>query len=237
MAQTTSGKKKRPAKRRMRLWQRLLVMLVAIVVVLPVLLIALFAAVPSPVTPLMLIRQSEGYGIEKQWVALENISPHLPAAVIAAEDNNFCIHRGFDWGEIEKALATYNDGGNLRGASTITQQTAKNLFLWPARSYIRKGIEAWLAVLLNLLWSKERILEVYLNIVEWSGGVYGAEAAARHYFGKSAADLSQREAALLATVLPNPLNRSASNPTSNQVSQAGVLQRRIGQLGPLLDCY
>lgn len=221
----------------MRLWQRLLVMLFAVVVALPVVVIGLFAAVPPPVTPLMLIRQSEGYGIDKQWVALDEISPHLPAAVIAAEDNNFCIHSGFDWQQIEKAVETYNDGGNLRGASTITQQTAKNLFLWPARSFVRKGIEAWLAVLLDLLWSKQRILEVYLNIVEWSGGVYGAEAAAQHYFGKSAASLSQREAALLATVLPNPLNRSASNPTGSQASQVDVLQRRIGQLGPLLDCY
>ncbi|MEM7122122.1 MAG: monofunctional biosynthetic peptidoglycan transglycosylase [Pseudomonadota bacterium] len=237
MAKVKNGNKKRPPRRRMRLWQRLLVMLFAVVVVLPVLLIALFAAVPPPVTPLMLIRQSEGYGIDKQWVALDDISTNLPAAVIAAEDNNFCIHRGFDWDQIEKAVATYQDGGNLRGASTITQQTAKNLFLWPARSFIRKGIEAWLAVLIDLLWSKQRILEVYLNIVEWSGGVYGAEAAAQHYFGKSAANLSQREAALLATVLPNPLNRSASNPTSSQVSHADVLQRRIGQLGPLLDCY
>ncbi len=221
----------------MRLWQRLLVLLLAIVVALPVLLIALFAAVPPPVTPLMLIRQSEGHGIDKQWVALDDISSNLPAAVIAAEDNNFCVHSGFDWGEIEKAVETYQDGGNLRGASTITQQTAKNLFLWPARSFIRKGIEAWLAALLDLMWSKERILEVYLNIVEWSGGVYGAEAAAQYYFGKPAANLSQREAALLATVLPNPLSRSASNPTSSQVNQADVLQRRIGQLGPLLDCY
>ncbi len=221
----------------MRLWQRLLALVFVVVVVLPVVLIGVFAAVPPPVTPLMLIRQADGYGIDKTWVSLERISPHLPDAVIASEDNNFCSHSGFDWGEIEKAVETYQDGGRLRGASTITQQTAKNLFLWPGRSFARKGIEAWLAVLLDLLWSKQRILEVYLNIVEWSGGVYGAQAAAYHYFGKPASALTQREAALLATVLPNPLQRSASNPTGTQANQANVIVRRIGQLGPLLDCY
>lgn len=237
MATPKNPTRKKPPRRRMRLWQRLVLLVLAIVVVLPVLLIGLFSVVPPPITPLMLIRQADGFDIDKDWVSFSEISPHLPAAVIASEDNNFCQHGGFDWEQIEKAYQTYESGGRLRGASTITQQTAKNLFLWPARSYVRKGIEAWLAVLIDLLWSKQRVLEVYLNIVEWSGGVYGAEAAAKYYFGKPAADLSQREAALLATVLPNPLNRSASNPTGEQASHANTLITRIGQIRPLLDCY
>ena len=214
-----------------------MIILVALFIVLPVIVIALYGVVPPPITPLMVIRSIEGAGIEKDWRGLDTMSPDLPAAVIASEDNTFCRHDGFDWDEIEKAVETYESGGRLRGASTISQQTAKNLFLWPGRSFVRKGIEAYLAVILEVLWTKQRILEVYLNIVEWSDGIYGAEAAAHHYFGKPAADLSRREAALLATVLPNPLNRSASNPTGEQLRRADTLITRIGQIRPLLDCY
>jgi monofunctional biosynthetic peptidoglycan transglycosylase len=221
----------------MGLVKRLIVVFVGLFVALPVVLIAAYGVVPPPITPLMVIRLFEGEGLDRDWVGLDAMSPHLPAAVIASEDNNFCRHNGFDWDQIEKAIDTYEGGGRLRGASTVTQQTAKNLFLWPGRSFVRKGIEAYLAMWLELLLTKERILEVYLNIVEWSGGVYGAEAAAQHYFGKTAADLSQREAALLATVLPNPLNRSASDPTGEQLQHADRLITRIGQIRPLLDCY
>ncbi len=237
MAKPRTKKATRPPRRRMGFIKRLLIGLILLFVALPVMLIGIFGVVPPPVTPLMLIRSAEGQAIHRDWVSLAAMSPNLPAAVIASEDNKFCQHKGFDWEQIEKAFETYDSGGRLRGASTIAQQTAKNLFLWPARSYVRKGLEAYLTVMLEVLWTKQRILEVYLNIVEWSGGVYGAEAAAQHYFGKSAADLTQREAALLATVLPNPLERSASDPTNQQRQQADVLIRRIGQIRPLLDCY
>jgi monofunctional biosynthetic peptidoglycan transglycosylase len=237
MSAPPDKRQNRPRRRRMGIVKRLAIGFIAIFVALPVVLIGLYGIVPPPVTPLMVIRLFQGEGLTWDWVSLEAMSPDLPAAVIAAEDNNFCRHEGFDWEQIEKALETYEDGGRLRGASTIPQQTAKNLFLWPDRSFVRKGLEAYLTVLLEFLWSKKRILETYLNVVEWSGGVYGAEAAAQHYFGKPAADLTQREAALLATVLPNPRERSASNPTGGQQSTADTLLHRIGQIRPLLDCY
>jgi len=226
-----------PRRRRTGVLTKVAVTLIAVGFVLPVTLIAIYGVVSPPLTPLMVIRSLEGQGLAWEWVSLEEISPHLPAAVIAAEDNSFCRHDGFDWDQIEKALDTYEDGGRLRGASTISQQTAKNMFLWPDRSYLRKGLEAYLTVLLELLWTKQRILETYLNVVEWSGGVYGAEAAAEHAFGKSAVDLTQREAALLATVLPDPLHRTASAPSAAQVQFADILLNRIGQIRPLLDCY
>jgi len=232
-----AGKRRPPGGRRMGLLKKVAWIVFGVGVALPVGLIAIFAVVPPPITPLMVIRSLEGEGLAWTWVSLANMSPNLPAAVIAAEDNNFCQHGGFDWEQIEKALDSYEEGSRLRGASTISQQTAKNLFLWPGRSFVRKGLEAYLTVLLELMWSKERILETYLNIVEWSGGVYGVEAAAQHAFGKSAAELSQREAALLATVLPDPLHRSAAHPGEFQIDQANTLIRRIEQIHPLLDCY
>ena len=186
--------------------------------------------------PLMIIRLAEGETLRKDWTSLTAIAPALPQAVIASEDNLFCEHSGFDWKAIEEAVEDYQEGERPRGASTITMQTAKNLFLWPGRSLIRKGIEAWLTPQLELVWSKRRIMEVYLNIAEWGPGLYGAEAAARAYFDKPAADLSRREAALLAAVLPNPRRWSPAKPTTYIAGRAGRIGRRIGQLGPLLDC-
>lgn len=224
-------------KRRRRFLRRVFLVLAALVVGLPLALLALYAVAPPPITPLMVIRLFEGEGLDKRWVSLAEISPHLPRAVIAAEDNNFCQHNGFDWDAIQDAIAEYQDGRRLRGASTLSMQTAKNVFLWPGRDYLRKGLEAYLTALLELFWSKQRILEVYLNVAEFSAGVYGAEAAARHYFGRSAKELSRRQAALLATVLPSPRRRSAAKPTEAQARHAITIQRRIGQIRPLLDCY
>ena len=189
--------------------------------------VLLYRVVPPPVTPLMVIRLLEGEGIAKQWRSYDEISPHLIRAVMASEDSRFCKHYGFDWDAIESALAENLQGGPLRGASTITMQTAKNLFLWPARSYVRKGFEAYFTVLLELLWTKRRILETYLNVVEWGPGIYGAEAAARAHFGKSADALSRREAALLAAVLPSPRRWSAGRPTGYVASRAATIQARM----------
>ena len=184
----------------------------------------------------MVIRLLQGEGLHKTWVPLEAIAPVLPYAVIAAEDNRFCEHAGFDWkelgGQIDAALA----GGRARGASTITMQTAKNLFLWPGRDLVRKALEAWFTPQIELLWPKRRIIEVYLNIAEFGPGIYGAEAAARTYFGKSAAGLGKREAALLAAVLPNPRSWSPARPTKYLQSRARTIRTRIDQLGPMLDC-
>jgi monofunctional glycosyltransferase len=192
---------------------KLLVILVVAVLVLPAVGVILYRFVPPPVTPLMLIRRAEGFGLSKAWRDRREISPYLFRAVVASEDAKFCSHHGFDWDSMADAWDAYQDGRRVRGASTITMQTAKNLFLWPGRDFLRKGIEAYITVLIEALWSKARILEVYANIVEWGPGLYGAEAAARHWFGKPARLLTAREAARLAVVLPNPRRWSPAAPT------------------------
>jgi monofunctional glycosyltransferase len=167
----------------------------------------LYRWVNPPISTLMIGRSLAGTGIERTWVPLERISPHLMRAVILSEDGGFCRHRGVDWAAIEEAIESD------RGGSTITMQVVKNLFLWPSRSYVRKAIEMGLAYLVETLWPKRRILEIYLNIAEWGDGVFGAEAAARAHFGKRAAQLTAEEAALLAAVLPNPIERTAGAPS------------------------
>lgn len=172
-----------------------------------------YRVVPPPLTPLMLIRRVEGYGIDRRWQPLSRISPHLVRAAMAGEDARFCLHHGFDWQAIREDWRRYEAGrGRLRGASTISMQTAKNVFLWPGRDWVRKGFEAYFTVLIELIWGKRRIMEVYLNVVEWAPGVYGAEAAAEHYFHRRAAALTEDEAARLAAILPDPLRWSASRP-------------------------
>lgn len=177
----------------------------------------LFRFVPVPVTPLMISRyfEMEDGHIEKDWKSLDEISRQMPLAVIASEDQKFEDHYGFDLEAIEKAVE-YNQkhkGKKIKGASTISQQTAKNVFLWQGRSWLRKGLEVYFTFLIELLWSKERIMEVYLNVIEMGPGIYGAEAAAQYYFHKPAAKLTASEAALIAAILPNPLRWSASKPS------------------------
>jgi monofunctional biosynthetic peptidoglycan transglycosylase len=215
---------------------RVLLWLAAIMLLLPAAVIALYAVVPPPLTPLMAMRWFDGAGLRKEWVPLSRVAPHVPRAVIASEDNLFCEHAGFDWRSIGEAVEDYSTGRRMRGASTISMQTAKNLFLWPGRDLARKSIEAYLTVLIELIWSKQRIMEVYLNIAEWGDGVYGIGAAARAYFGKPAGSLTQREAALLAAVLPNPREWSPVHPSAYISGRADIIMRRIGQLGPLLAC-
>ena len=220
-------------RRRLRRW---LVRLVLILLLAPAALILVYRFVPVPLTPLMVIRLVDGHGLSKDWVALDQIAPALPEAVLAAEDNLFCTHWGFDLEALQGEIADWRAGRPVRGASTISMQTAKNLFLWPGRSLLRKGIEAWLTPQIELLLGKRRIMEVYLNIVEFGPGLYGAEAAARAHFGKSAADLTRTEAARLAAVLPNPLEWSASQPGPYVRERTGTILRRVDQLGPMLDC-
>ena len=216
--------------------RRALLWAAAAVLLGPAVVILLYWFVPPPITPLMLIRLVEGEGLSKDWTPLSRVAPAVPAAVIAAEDNRFCEHSGFDWNAIQEAYEDFQDGSELRGASTITMQTAKNLFLWPGRSYVRKALEAFLTPQLELLWSKRRVIEVYLNVAEWGPGVYGIEAAARAHFGKTAADLGGREAALLAAVLPNPRRWSPARPTAYIARRADTISVRARQLGPLLRC-
>ncbi len=221
----------------LRRWaRRVVVALLLVFVVAPLALTLLYRFVPPPVTPLMLIRLAQGQGLERDWAAWEEISPHLRQAVVASEDNLFCEHSGFDWESLEAAAKAYASGERAGGGSTISMQTAKNLFLWPSRSIIRKGLEVPLTAMLELLWPKRRILEVYLNIAEWGPGIYGIEAAARHYFKRPAKDLTPRQASQLVAVLPNPLEWRPVPPDTYVVRRAGVIRTRIRQLGPLLDC-
>jgi monofunctional biosynthetic peptidoglycan transglycosylase len=193
-----------------------------------IVLVAVYRALPPPATPLMLIRRVEGYGIDKRWRRLDEISPHLMRAAMAGEDARFCRHLGFDWGAITKAWDHYQSGhGRLLGASTISMQTAKNVFLWPGRDWLRKGFEAWFTPLIELGWGKRRIMEIYLNVVEWGPGVYGAEAAAQYYFHKPANALNPEEAVRLAAVLPDPLGWSPRSPSRRLLARGGAIRANM----------
>jgi monofunctional biosynthetic peptidoglycan transglycosylase len=197
---------------------------------LPCALAILFRFVAPPVTPLMLIRKVQGEGIERHWIPIEAVSPELVKAVIGSEDAHFCHHHGFDWDSLGKAVDNYERGGRLRGASTLSMQTAKNVFLWPGRNFLRKGLEAGFTVLIEALWGKRRILEVYFNVVEWGHGLYGAEAAARHYFHRSARELTRNQAAALAAVLPNPRRFSPTAPSGFIQSRIRTIEARMARL-------
>jgi monofunctional biosynthetic peptidoglycan transglycosylase len=201
-----------------------------------VILLGLAYLVVPPVSSLMIGRIVTGRPAERTFVSLDAISPLLPAAVIASEDARFCQHAGVDWHALREVVEDAGEDGPSRGASTIPMQVAKNLFLWPSRSYIRKGLEIPVALYLDLIWSKRRMMEVYLNIAEWGEGVFGAEAAAQKYFGKSARNLNAREAALLARALPNPLVRNPARPRPGHRALAGQLQVRMVRAAPFTDC-
>lgn len=190
-----------------------------------------FRWLDPPTSAFMLQARAGGTAVHHDWVPLDAVSRSLQMAVIAAEDQRFASHHGLDTGAISRAIEEHRAGLGLRGASTITQQTAKNLFLWPGRNLVRKGLEAWLAVSMDLLWPKERILEVYLNVAEFGEGVYGAHAASAVYFGKPAADLSDSEAALLAAVLPNPRGLRVDEPGEYLRERQAWIRRHMRQLG------
>lgn len=222
---------------RRRWWAKILWGVLAVLVLAPLALTIVYRVLPVPATPLMVLRLFEGEAWRRDWVAWDDIAPVMARAVVASEDNLFCRHDGFDWESMRQAWDRYQSGvGRLRGGSTISMQTAKNLFLWDGRTFLRKGLEAYLTVMIEALWPKRRIMEVYVNVVELGPGIYGVEAAAQAYFGKSAARLSAREAALLAAVLPNPRGWSAGKPSRDVAGRAATIQRRISQLGDLLDC-
>lgn len=201
-------------------------------------IVLLYKFVNPPVTMLMVIRMGEQVldgqkaVVKKKWVPIEKISTSLPLAVVASEDNRFTEHHGFDFEAIQKAQ-DYNvkkKGKRIRGASTISQQTAKNVFLWPQRSWIRKGLEVYFTFLIELTWSKKRILEVYLNVIETGNGIYGAEAASRIYYGKPASALRPSEAAMLAAILPNPRKWSPLRPTSYLLSRQQWILWNMGNI-------
>ena len=208
--------------------------LALIIIAWPLLSTLAYIWVPVPVTNLMLFRLLAGQGLHKSWMPLNAISHNLPRAVIASEDERFCSHHGIDWVEFRDAMG--GEAGPTRGASTISMQVAKNLYLWEGHSVIRKGLEMPLAVYMDGVLSKRRMMEIYLNIVEWAPGIYGAEAAAQHHFGKSAAKLSPREAALLAASLPNPFKRDAGRPSMALRGIAGDIEDQMTEMGPYLTC-
>lgn len=203
-------------------------------------LVILYRFVPVPITPLMVIRLVEqsfdpkkDVRLYKDWVSINEMSRHAPQAVYAAEDQKFMDHNGFDIEAMEKAWENNKKGKRIKGASTITQQTVKNVFLWPSRSYVRKGLEAYFTVLVELIWSKERIIEVYLNVIEMGNGIYGIEAASQTFFNKSASKLSQSQAALIAAVLPNPRRWSPAKPTGYIRGRQAWIVRQMNNLEPL----
>ena len=222
----------------MRRWRRRARTLLLVVLIVPPLLVAAltlaYRFVQPPLTALQAIRLAQGYGFTRDVQPLEELGPFLPSALIAAEDNRFCRHRGVDWTALGEEIRRWQRGERPRGASTLTMQTTKNLFLWPDRTHGRKALELVLSPLVDMLLPKRRILEIYLNQVELAPGVYGAAAGARHHLGKRASHLGRRDAALLVALLPGPL---VWQPTDGRVQrQADRILRRMGQLGPLLDC-
>ena len=235
LASSIAAARSRPRRAPKRL-RRVLLAALLILLLLPPGLLLVYRFLPVPLTPLMVIRLLEGEALKRRWVRLDQVAPVLPQAAVAAEDNRFCEHSGFDWQEIEGQIDALLAGERARGASTITMQTAKNLFLWPGRDFVRKVLEAWLTPQIELLWPKRRIMEVYLNVAELGPGIYGAEAAAQAYFGKPASGLTLQEAALLAAILPSPRDWSPARPTDYLQGRARTIRTRIGQLGPMLDC-
>ena len=216
------------ARGRKKGWLRAALIALAVLALLPIGGVLIVAVLPPAPTILMLRQAVRGEGLDYQWRGLNDISPNLVNAAIAAEDARFCSHHGFDIEAIQKALDHNAEGGRIRGGSTISQQTAKNVFLWPGRDWIRKGLEAGYTVLIETVWSKRRIMEVYLNVVEWAPGVYGAQAAAQHWFGKDAADLTPREAARLAAILPAPRRYKAASPGPYVCRRASRIQAAMG---------
>jgi monofunctional biosynthetic peptidoglycan transglycosylase len=196
----------------------------------PVALGLVYRFVGPPGTLTMAARALDGADIRRDWVSLDAISPHLVRAVIAAEDTRFCQHKGIDFQAIEKAVGERRTGKRRRGASTITQQTAKNVFLWQGGGFFRKGLEAWFALAGESVWGKQRTMELYLNVAEWGDGYFGAEAAAQGRFGKSAKDLTRQEAALLAAVLPSPNKWRAVNPGPYVRKRAATIRIRMDQV-------
>ncbi|GAA5172639.1 monofunctional biosynthetic peptidoglycan transglycosylase [Modicisalibacter zincidurans] len=216
---------------------RYLLLGIAAFVLASLALVMFFRVVPVFGSMVMVERKVEAWidgeslDIRQAWMPWERLSDNAKLAVIAAEDQKFPDHNGFDFGQLRQAIAAWQSGDSLRGASTISQQTAKNLFLWTGRDWLRKGLEAWFTVLIETLWTKQRILEVYLNIVEWDSGVFGLEAAAQHYFGVSADQLSIAQASRLAAILPAPRERSAARPSSATLQRSQWIQRQMRQLG------
>jgi monofunctional biosynthetic peptidoglycan transglycosylase len=232
--QAVSGARwrKRTSRRTARSWLKRAALLVLLLLGALLLSILLFRFVNPPITTVMLADKLTGTTLHRQWVPLDDMSPQLPLAVISSEDGRFCRHWGVDWGAMRDAIKA----GAVRGASTIPMQVAKNLYLWNGRSYVRKAFELPLALVMSLVWPKDRMIEVYLNVAEFGRGIYGAEEASRYYFGKSVADLTRHEAVLLAITLPNPHIRNPRKPSLRMLRIARAVELRMPIIAKRADC-
>jgi len=220
-----------------RVWiRRAIQMLVCIALVPAALTFLYLPPFVHPVSTLMLKDLATFQGYDRRWISIDDVSPVLAHSVIMSEDGQFCSHRGIDWGEMRGVIDDALAGEATRGASTITMQTVKNLFLWQGRSLIRKGLEVPLAVYFDAVLSKKRIMEIYLNIAEWGPGIYGIEAAAQHHFGVSAGKLTARQAALLTVALPNPIDRNPTKAGPGLKRVASIVQRRASRAGGYVGC-
>ncbi len=217
-------------------WLRRLVLAVLIAAVALLLSVVVFRFVNPPITSVIALSKLRGFTVQQQWVSLENMARNLPLAVIASEDGRFCAHWGVDWGAVRDAIKEGESWSDFRGASTIPMQVAKNLYLWNRRSYVRKVVEVPLAYFMSLVWPKERVIEVYLNIAQFGPGIFGAEAASQHYFGKSASQLTRRQAVLLAVTLPSPRTRNPAKPHTRMLRIANTVERRLPYIVKRADC-
>ncbi|WP_200943193.1 MULTISPECIES: monofunctional biosynthetic peptidoglycan transglycosylase [unclassified Rhizobium] len=217
-------------------WRRLLLWVIGLVLLPYVLILLYFPSFIHPISTLMLRDLVLLRGYDRQWVSFDQISPNLVQSVMMSEDGQFCMHAGVDWVQMRGVVNDALEGESTRGASTIPMQTAKNLFLWNGRSFLRKAMELPLALVADFVWTKRRMMELYLNVAEWGPGIYGAEAAAQHHFGVSAAKLTRRQAALLAVSLPNPIERNAGKPGRGLRRLASLIERRAGRSGEYIKC-
>lgn len=233
---TRERRRARRVRRRSHPWLRRFGLVLLVLAGAVLLSIVVYRFVNPPITAVQAVTLLKGGKVRQNWVPLERMSPNLPLAVIASEDGRFCLHWGVDWGAVREAI---NEGGGLagfRGASTIPMQTAKNLYLWNRRSYVRKFLEVPLAYLMTLAWPKQRMMEVYLNVAQFGPGIYGAEAASRHYFRKSASQLTRREAVLLAVALPNPGYRNPARPSARMQRIARAVDLRLPIIAKRAGC-
>lgn len=217
-------------------WLRRIARVLVCIAAIVLLSIVVFRFVNPPITPVMLVEKLKGNTLRRDWVPLEQMSPQLPLAVIASEDGRFCVHWGVDWGAVRDVVKEGGGLSGLRGASTIPMQTAKNLYLWNGRSFVRKALEVPLAYVMSALWPKQRMIEVYLNVAQFGPGIFGAEAASRYYFHKSAAELTRHEAVLLAAALPNPRLRNPARQSRRALIIARAVERRMPIIAQRSGC-
>jgi len=236
--QAVSGERtrKRSMRRKKHPWLRRTFRLISVIAAVIVLSIIAFRFTNPPITPVMAVEKLKGNTLRHQWLPLKDMSPQLPLAAIASEDGRFCYHWGVDWSAVNEAIKEGGGLGAFRGASTIPMQTAKNLYLWSGRSYVRKAIEVPLAYVMSVLWPKARMMEVYLNVAQFGPGIFGVEAASRYYFHKSAADLTRREAVLLVATLPNPRFRNPARPSRRMLLVTLAVERRLPIMAARTGC-